>query len=191
MPNLSKQSFYFGGQVRYGKPEYGALGDYLQAINWDLLPLPNGGVAGRAYAGWNFNRYFAVEGGYTRFIRNNYQLLFGPSATLDTHAWDIVSKTSLPLEALTPTLRNFDLYGKAGAAYITSKFNPGGSGVMIADTDIHNWEPTYGLGLAYNFTQNFAMDLSWTQIYGHGSDLTALRTPETNLYAVGAMISIP
>lgn len=188
------QSVYFGGQAGYARANFGDLdSDIKNLVQSDPFggSSRQGGFAGRLYAGFNFNQFFAVEGGYSFLPNNKYTFNGLGDVRLTTNAWDVVGKASLPLAVLTPALDGFSVYVKGGAAYVTSKFDIDDSVQTFTSAKAHGWAPTYGAGVAYNFNRNLAMDVSWTQIYGHGSDSTTFRTPTTNAAMVGLTVSLP
>ena len=67
--------------------------------------LPTGSWAGSVNAGYNFNRGFALEGGYNVLASSQ----FGATAT--SNIFDVAAKGTLPLSDV------FSLYGRAGIGY--------------------------------------------------------------------------
>lgn len=67
--------------------------------------LPTGSWAGSVNAGYNFNRGFALEGGYNVLANSQY------GATTTSNIFDIAAKGTLPLSEV------FSLYGRAGIGY--------------------------------------------------------------------------
>jgi hypothetical protein len=99
------------------------------------------GIAGRVYAGYQFNPYFATELGYTQFSKTDFSATANTTSSSTTpdnpnreingnvlttssiqkyegeiteHAIDLVAKGTLPLQY------GFGVYAKAGMAYITA-----------------------------------------------------------------------
>ena len=112
-----------------------------------------------------------------------------------TYTGDIMLKGVLPLERFYSSLNGWSCYAKAGATVsnIRNRMDSNGiggvTGVLAGVTDpdigmylgigsiavdrITNFSddktvvrPAYALGLAYNFTEKFALDLSWGGILG-------------------------
>lgn len=73
--------------------------------------VPSGSVAGTLNAGYNFNPYFAVEGGYALLWGNNY------NTTSSNNIFDVAAKGTLPLSSI------FSLYGRLGAAVDYNSFS--------------------------------------------------------------------
>src|SRR5689334_12273608 len=65
--------------------------------------------AGKAFVGWQFNRYFGVEVGYADLGKAEASLP-GATASVKAHGADLVGTASYPLNEL------FALYGKVGVA---------------------------------------------------------------------------
>ncbi len=154
---------YFGGQLGYGKS--GAEDG-----------LDGSGLAGRVFAGYQFNSYFATELGWTRFhnvtdnviIYDAYDYL-DLGYTMKTNALDLVGKGIIPVTS------NMDIYGKLGVAYVMQSHNLkidsswGGSDSLHANE--HAWLPTAGVGASYHFTPKLAADVSYNRIQ-HVGDTT-------------------
>lgn len=184
--------FYLGAQVGAGRAYEG---DTLKNIyqSFSSYKISEGGISGRILAGFNFNQYFGLEGGYTKFANNSYTAYAIYNTTYKTSAFDVVGKGYLPLDLLTDTLsEKINLYGKVGLAYVMHKadtsINLAALGTLNNSNSKNNVRPTYGVGASYNFTKNFLADISWTQIQGKG-DLVKEGfdnfSPKTNLLALG------
>jgi hypothetical protein len=70
-----------------------------------IYNLPTGSWAGSLNAGYNFNPYFALEGGYNILASSQY------GATATSSIFDVAAKGTLPLSEV------FSLYGRAGIGY--------------------------------------------------------------------------
>ncbi len=70
-----------------------------------LYNMPTGSWVGSANVGYNFNKAFALEAGYTNISGSQY------GATSYTNILDVAAKGTLPLSNL------FSLYGRAGIGY--------------------------------------------------------------------------
>jgi OOP family OmpA-OmpF porin len=119
--------------------------------------LDDSDTAFKLHAGYQFNRNFALEGGYLNLGKANYSARFTggtASAELKTDGWSLSAVGILPLN------EQFSLFGKLGAAYNTVKVNiaatgPGGNAaVSDKDSDVG---AVYGLGASYNLTKQIAL----------------------------------
>ncbi len=99
--------------------------------------LPTGEWTGNFNAGYNFNRAFAVEGGYNIFTGSQF------GATVTTNIFDVAVKGTIPLSSI------FNLYGRTGLGLGMN----GWSGTVIEAPNTNcilcnnGANSTYGLGL--------------------------------------------
>lgn len=172
------EDWYAGVQLGYSKSSYtrGNLGiTSIGGIFTTPVKLRNDGIGGRVYMGRRYNRFFGAELGYTRYedvtIKNAYGV-DSLNGRIKPQAVDLVILSFLPIS------EKFNAYSKVGIAYLDVSATASISGVKssVEDNDIR---PAYGLGLTYNFQENWTADLSWTRVHGEGgrlenSTLTAL-----------------
>lgn len=138
-----------------------------------------GGFGGRAFAGYNFNEFFGLEGGYAHFAKTKYK---GSSAatTTDSTLEYGMSDVNLVAKAYLPLLDNsFNLYALGGAAYVWStsdyknNYVPLASGVVSpseGNSTIKNIRPTYGVGVSYNVPQsNVVAGVEYSRVQGVGN----------------------
>lgn len=124
-------------------------------------------TAYKLFAGYTFNKNFAVEGGWAdlgKFSFNNTTT--GPagtaSGTLKANGWFVTAIGILPLN------EQFSLFGKLGAINSTVKsqasttggltFVGGGNSFSSKKSD---WSATYGIGAQYNITKAVAVRAEW------------------------------
>jgi len=120
----------------------------------------------KAFGGYQFNRYLAVEGGYVDLGQVTL-----PGVALDSKAWQAAAVGSLPLTG------QFALTGKLGFAQTETRVGGFGSD--------HNTDPTYGLGLRYDFTRQFGVRGEWERFRLGGNPVTG--KSDTDLYSVSAV----
>lgn len=129
------------------------------------------GVVGRAFLGYDLNRYFAVEGGYTYFF-NKAEINSNAGAnTTKTSAIDLMLKSKLPV------VDSFDLYAKVGGNYLMSKPDAGDK--------VNNFNVAYGAGADYYVTSNVIVNLEWLRFNGKAKMSDAKYQPNTNAFMVG------
>lgn len=139
----------------------------------------NTGFGGRVFGGYQFNRYGAVEGGYTYYSPSTYK----PNVTTNCgdpqireSAFDVVGKGILPIGS-------FGAFAKAGIAVVRQS----ASGTLTTTTITNcgseggtttSAKATAGVGVSYDINQNLVADLSFTRVFGGGkiqpADLIAL-----------------
>jgi OOP family OmpA-OmpF porin len=106
-----------------------------------------------AQLGFQFNRYFAAEGGYRDFGKFDFT-----GGDAKANAWELVAVGSYPLND------QFSVYGKAGGYRGETKVG----GLFSAKE--HNNDLTYGAGLRYDFTRNVAVRGEWQRYNDLGGD---------------------
>jgi OOP family OmpA-OmpF porin len=139
--------FYVGasiGQSEAGETCTGVAGPGVSCDDKD--------TAWRILAGYQFNRNFAAEFGYTDLGEVSAS---GPggSVSVETTAWELVGVGLLPL------VDKFSAYGKIGLyrAETDATVNvPGFASASESNTDL-----TFGIGARYDFTRNLGVRAEW------------------------------
>lgn len=149
--------------------------------------LSNNGLAGRIALGYQFNPTFALEVGYLRLGQTKIDGLIAHDSDpynhdaarlkLQQNAVDFLAK------GIVPICDKFNLYGKAGLAYINTAIqgkvksdnpvvNPDISFDLNGVTNIarHKLAPEVALGVSYDITPNVSVDTSWTHIQAVGKN---------------------
>jgi len=150
------------------------------------------GLAGRIFAGYQFDQNFGAELGYMKFsdatskstdtykdnsASRKSMIALLPSTdvaiqnTTKTSAVDLVGK------AIYPVGNGFNLYAKAGVAYVMQKNdfsaksskNVPGFKVAGGNKDENKFMPTFGVGASYDISPNAAVDVSYSRIQKVGS----------------------
>lgn len=192
---------YVGGQIGFGNVHQDGFStsQLNRAIGGTFVSGTNSskdtGVAGRVFAGYQMNQNFAAEMGYSKFTNATANASVNTQAptqtltakgTVKTYAVDLVGKAILPLQY------GFNLYGKAGIAYLNSStevsttlvkkgFGTTTTSAKVTDT-AHHIYPTFGAGVGYDVTQNLVADVSWNRIQKTGN---SSKLASTDLFAVG------
>jgi len=142
--------------------------------------INNRKFGGKVFVGYSFSPYFSVDGGFTLYPSNEFKAEGIVDAVMGTkgsynfktnfYTIDLMAKGILPLEKLSPTLSGWNVYAKLGAALTRVKYKCGEHNLRRRGS----WDgehakvsirPCYALGLGYNFTDNFGVDLSWSGVY--------------------------
>ncbi len=114
----------------------------------------------KLFGGYQFNRYFALEGGYFDLGRFGFTADTTPAGTLNGN----IKLRGLNLDALgfLPFTDKFSAFGRVGANYAQARDAFSGTGAV----DVVNPSPSknglnykLGLGLQYAFTESLAMRL--------------------------------
>lgn len=185
---------YVSGQIGYAdthlKPRLSNLGP----------GLANDGLAGRLAIGYKLTPNLALELGYLQLPKA--EINFGtplppPQKEVNTsllpssynlsnkqHAIDLVAKGILPIT------HNVNIYGKLGAAYLTTQIqqkNTHAESPITQDLnstlgiDSRQWAPEVAIGMGYDITPNVSVDTSLTHIETLGNH----RSGNIDLLAVG------
>lgn len=165
---------YLGLDLGAGKIRPGA-GLQTGASNPNNMLQMNSAInaAGRLFSGYQVNENFAIESGITKFGNATAKGVYNQSkVTVKTYAVDLVGKAILPLDY------GFNVYGKAGAAYLNQKANSHSTDTVTGINYSSNQSagaiyPTFGAGVGYEITNNVSTDLSWNRIQkvGHSNKL--------------------
>ena len=132
-----------GAQPKTDEPHfYAGFGVGRSDSNLDGVVIDNKDRAFKGFGGYQFNRYFAVEGGVIDLGRATI-----PGTSFDSTALYASAVGSLPIT------EQFALIGKAGLARTETEFSTGGSDQAT--------EPTYGLGVRYDFTRQLGVRGEW------------------------------
>lgn len=149
------------------------------------------GFVGRVFAGYDINRYFAVEAGYSRFFNKaNYNVDYAYAYAVSIADVDFGSDsgsgslglTNIKTQAVDayfkgklPVVDNFDLYAKLGAGWLFVNADQGNT---------NNINVAFGAGADYYITPNVIANLEWTRIAGH-TKLGKNYIPSTDAFMVG------
>jgi opacity protein-like surface antigen len=171
--SVNVQGPYIGGQLGYANENY-SRNQYNPPLS--ATSVDSKGFAGRLYAGYDINQYFAAELGYSYLPQVKYKNVAGSNNNVTFHQQmvDLTAKGTAPLND------QFAVYGKAGAAYVhRGSFDYKQSGVNFSQAALTKVVPTVGAGVKYNITPHTFADVSYSYYFKSG-DL-----PATNFYGVG------
>ena len=122
-------------------------------------------TAWRAFGGYQLNRNFAAELGYTNLGKFTASA-GGLTDDAKVNAWD------LSLLAAWPFMNQFAVYGRLGAYRANAKEETN----FVGNFEHSNTDLTYGLGAQYDFTRNLGMRVEWQRYAKVGGGDVALGT---------------
>jgi opacity protein-like surface antigen len=133
----------------------------------------NNGVIGRGFIGYDINRYFALESGFSYFINKPYfdSKQGRCSDNISTTAVDIEGKGKLPI------VRYFDLYAKLGANYLMSRSS--------IRNNVGNFKVAFGVGADYRITANIIANIEWLRFTGNLAEEDVDYQPNTDAFLLG------
>jgi opacity protein-like surface antigen len=142
-------------------------------LQYDDASKDNGGV-GRAFLGFDLNRYFAIEAGYTYFFNKpESTAAFGGKFVKRTQDIDLMFKGKLPV------VDNFDLFAKLGGNYLMTS-----SDVSTFESR-NNFNVAYGAGADYYITPNVIASVEWLRFNGFEKTYDNKYQPHTDAFMIG------
>lgn len=111
------------------------------------LRLGNNSTAYEIYAGGMWNKNFGLEVGLTDFGN-----IHRPGNSVDAYG------ISVKAVGVVPISESFSAFAKLGTMYTRTKVT--GTSSVLSD---NGWGTTYGVGVNYDFTRQFAAVLEWDQ----------------------------
>jgi len=133
-------------------------------------------TAWRVFGGYQFNSYFGYELGYADLGEVTQSVAGVGSATFETKAVDMALVLTLPID---PQLA---LYGKWGIFYW--ELDRTITGVGAGTTEATGTDITYGFGIKYSLTRNFALRMEW-QRYRDVGDAATTGTSNVDVASLG------
>ena len=130
----------------------------------------------KAFAGYRIMKYLAVEGAYTNFGEATANtVITAPTAgtfntDLESESWSISAVGILPLND------QFSLFARLGVNVWNIDISASGTGsgaVVVSDSE-DGTDVVYGLGAAYNITQNLSVRGEWERYDFDGDDVDLL-----------------
>lgn len=113
----------------------------------------NRSFGGKVFGGYQFNKYFALEGGAFSLGKFGYQATTTPVGTLNGEAR--VRGLNLDLVGTLPITGDFSVFGRAGLTYAQAKDKFRGTGMVVVNNPNPSERATnlkVGLGLQYALT---------------------------------------
>lgn len=134
--------------------------------------------AGRGFAGYNFNKYFGVEGAYsnlnsTPFVTSSSYPYKSFDARLN--ALSFVAKGYLPLSRENC----FNLYGLIGLAEMFTQYDVYYNNRHTLTLNDNGLAPTVGFGLSYKMNEKFTL----------GYEVSAFGEKESDMHRIGIPMS--
>jgi len=140
------------------------------------------GFVSRVFIGYDINRYFAVESGYSYFfnescvnrveIYTTKQNVISQPDGGNSMVVDLYGKGKLPL------IKNFDLYAKLGANLFMARVEGSGN-------NRNNVNMSFGAGTDYRITSNFIANFEWLRINGNARISNIHYQPNADLFLLG------
>ena len=150
---------YLGIEGGYGLTNWGifAGGNQIKKDN---------GIVGRIFLGYDFNKYWAVELGYSYFFNAaKHEINVTNYNEMTTQVTDLLGKLKVPANDDT------SFYAKFGLDYlITNVRKTGTSQFLMAEKTWNKLDIVYGIGADYSISTNVVINLEWLR---HGAKIMA------------------
>ncbi len=153
------------------------------------------GLAGKLFAGYNFNQYIGLEAGYSIYAKRTDKGIFNvenvqlskDSLQHKIRAISVVGKVYLPIQ------QGFNVYALGGAAKVfqtlkyTSDTLNGYNDISYYSKTTNALRPLYGIGASYDATSQVTTGLEFSHLQGRGNTNTsATAIPSANLLTLTA-----
>jgi opacity protein-like surface antigen len=137
-------------------------------------------LAGRVFAGFNFNNWLGMELSYARYGNTSYT----QNNSLDTLSYDykldaasLVGKAYLPLDSEAKV----SAYGLLGVTYLNGKADTQFMDNHISNDSSHVYSPTVGAGFQYTLNQHVSTGIEYSYARGKSGDSNHIGIPDANL----------
>jgi OmpA-OmpF porin, OOP family len=165
---------YVGAGVGYDYLNNSNLNNYLPKPYNNVVKFDSnkGNVGGRAFAGYNFNPFLGIEGGYDYYGQPNFNVknaIPAKSASVDERyqTFSLVGKAYLPIQD-----SGFNLYALGGAAYVNDKVT--GNGLLSDSVTTNEVRPKFGLGASYDIPDSqWTTSLEFARVQGNSKIASA------------------
>ena len=171
----SEKGIYIGGSVGYSQ--------YQNACESALVPCDEGDVAGRLFAGYQFNRTWSAEIGVGKFGEaSGSGAVAGGAGTgsfsLKAYRWDLTAVATIPLGSGLGVLGRFGVYRAR-----TTLDQEGSFFAPTHDAGTQSgW--TYGAGLSYALGR-LGLRAEWQRYDNIGA--SSVGTDEIDMFSLGAL----
>ncbi len=183
----SDAGFVIGVQGGYGNTHWDNVAGLGSS---SIFSVKDTGFAARGFVGYDFNKCFGLELGYTHLPTTKITWSIpDTSGTLNISSYgiDLLGKISLPV---TPV---FKIYAKAGLGYLHAS----SSGLDNFDGDNNgsgsskHLGPAYGVGASYEIIPNLAIDATWLRYSGQNNQNSSNYIPDADVGLIGLSYKFP
>lgn len=139
----------------------------------------NGGLGATLFAGYNFNKYFGLEGGYRHYDKTKYEADDYNSVTSEynLNAITLVGKGYLPLGENSP----FNLYASLGIAEMFAKSDLSYGSYDLGSDSTHALVAVAGLGASYDINSHVTASIDYSLTGSKDGSSSTIGIPQTDL----------
>ena len=153
-----------GAGASRGKIDDGSINQSLLSLGFSNASTTKSenSTAYKAFVGYSFNRYIAIEGGYFDLGKFSFDSTVQPPGTL--HGEIKASGFNLDAVLSYPFMEGFSVFARAGVQNAKSKANFSGTGsVVVVQPESSETKTDWkaGLGLGYEFSMGIGVRGEW------------------------------
>jgi len=185
--------FYLKGQVGYGLSHWDYT-DHQSALITNnnlfnsLVVTNENGFTGRVGAGYAFNRYLGIEGGWTYLPSTDVRFKSRTDGSLqatarDSWAVDLSAVMSVPL------YKGFGTYGSVGIDYVNTEMR--GNAATVPHGTISNIGVVFGAGLFYDIPSTTVRLLAGWNRFGGNGNISTKYQPDRDIFTAGISYRLP
>lgn len=188
---IAEQGFYLGGSVGISrtKIDKGSFDSELSALGIGGISSSTDetDTAFRLRAGYQFNDYIAIEGGYANLGTFKYNVDF--RTPIAGNAYEKIKVDGFDISAVgtLPVGQGFSLLGKVGAFFSRTKANATATTALANASDDAKATETNlltGLGIQYAINRNLTVRAEWERFFKVGNN-DSTGEGDIDLYSLG------
>lgn len=159
--NTSAAGIFISGDLGYSNTDFNKSDFNLGgAGNGVPVTLTKKHFAWNADIGYQFNKYFAIEGDYTSVPGATATYTAAANNYAGTDTISTMNGLGLDVKGILPIGKKFDVFAKAGAMHLSGKVTE--VATLVPTTRVTNfdvWTPMLGIGTDYNISKNVAVNV--------------------------------
>jgi OOP family OmpA-OmpF porin len=169
-----QEGYYMGASVGALKANKMSKGAIIQALQGQGLAVStthadDSATGWKLWAGYRFNPYWAIEGGYTSLGSYEFdgQVIADPGAvkaTFKADDWNLLAVGIWPIND------RYEVFGKAGMGYWRTKLEATGSfsAQNVRTVKTNGTSPVFGVGGVMHLTPYWSARLEWERFHEIG-----------------------
>jgi len=174
-PALSQDTGWYGG-IGIGQSKFK---DSCSGVSGPGIACEEKDTAWKIFGGYQFNRNFAGEFGYTDLGKTTLSISGFGSASIGARGFELSGVGMLPVS------QQFSVYGRLGLFHWDVDFKDGTG--LVGSASASGTDLTYGLGASFSFTKNSALRLEW-QKYQDVGDTNSTGSGDITVIGVGLAV---
>lgn len=194
-PPVDDTGWYIGGALGFGLSHWDNLVNGDPGNTTFVRVGKEDDFVARAVVGYNFNRHYSAEFGYT-YLPSSVNMPDASAAAghnvgkVRNWALDLSGKLSAPV------MDQVGVFGRLGINYLrttlTSRLGqPGASPLVGGATRIRNWNVTYGAGVYYDYSPQLRFNAEWQRFHGKSKVYNTKYQPFMDAFTLGVSYRLP